>query len=527
MDDAEGCGGGVITCWSSFPTLAILVRRLMVPARPCALRAALKRTSSTQMQVGEEEVGVEAESDWEYEYHETETESFFVTLDFTTHAPPNSRKRKHSDNNDTSGIRQRPSEAPTENTPAPVINDDTPAPGDDTPAPIDRTRAPTAKSNAPLPPKSVNSSPKRLQFLDIATSNPLVSYKREVYTCDWAAAIGTDIFLCGSRPAAPIAEALALSPLSPSAPAAVPILESAITAITAPNPLSSRPGYNILGLSSLRLVAKPAQLTARSTAIPTLPSSASAASAPTPAISIPAPPHIPALIPSSRPASQQNFLSRLSAIKASRGDTDTVPLTPSHVDFSRTPLPVPSLDALRSVPPTPRTSTPRASKRGPGRGRGRGSRGGRGGVANIEAGAEGEGGDDGNTEEPETPVGPKPRRKREGPGRWGSGRGRGSRTRGSSSARGRLWTWNGAAGAEGVGEELAEVVVDPRLKNLGVSVDGTIMTAADVGVDTRPSVGAADEARQSAENVPLPASPDSGGVGAISAEAITAQEVGE
>lgn len=489
------------------------------------------------MQVEGEDAG--GESDWEYEYHETETDSFFVTVDFTTHAPSNSRKRKHNDADDTSGETQRQSEAPTDGTPA--LNEDTPAPGDDTPVLTpglkDRTRAPTAKLDGPIALKTVNSSPKRLQFLDLTTSNPLVSYKKEIYTCDWASAIGTDIFLGGPpRPSAPSDLSSDPAPSDPSS-----TVEPLRARTMAPPPLSSRPGYNILGLSSLRLVAKPAQLNARSTSIPALqpqaPTSA-LAPAPAPASTVLTPPPAPPLIPTTTPAAQSSFLTRLSAIKAARGDTDTVPLTPSLVDFSRTPLPVPSLDALRSVPVTPRTSTPRARGpgRGRGRGRGRGSRGGRGGVASVDGAGEGEGeGGEGGAEEEVTT--PKPRKKREGPGRWGSGRGRGSRARGSSgsSARGRLWTWNGAGGGEGVGSvrggegDRSEVVVDPRLESMGMGmgVDGGVVSESGTSTDAVPKAGAGEgeEARQVGEDT-IVSQPPSGAATAVADQATGVEEFG-
>ena len=245
------------------------------------------------MQVEGEEVAGEG-SDWEYEYHENETESFFVTLDFTTHAPPASRKRRHNDDDEKDTSAQRPSEAPTDGTPA--LNDETPAPGDETPAPIDRTRAPTAKPDLAAPTKDLESSPKRLQLLDLATSNPLISYKKELYTCDWASAVGTDVFLSGPRPAVPEAAPEAPSPTAPSG-----------LALSAPSPLSTRPGYNILGLSSLRLVAKPAQLAARPTPIPVPTHQSSSVSAPTPDPAIPAPPP-PPVISTTILASQHPFL---------------------------------------------------------------------------------------------------------------------------------------------------------------------------------------------------------------------------
>ena len=210
----------------------------------------------------------------------------------------------------------------------------------------DRDAAPpdpvTPKAHLAASPEPEN----RIQILDLHTREPVISYKNQVYTCQWTTTIGTDILLVPPDPALPF------------------------------QPLYEAPGFNILATTNIKLVGEPVQLIPRSkgqaTPVPSLPSgalaSSSVASAP-PALVWPTTaqansPHIPVttdatiafqssavahsgvvtqttpqpllappatlgrLVPftgmSSTRQSQGRFLERLIALKAARGEQDEV-----------------------------------------------------------------------------------------------------------------------------------------------------------------------------------------------------------
>jgi len=122
--------------------------------------------------------------------------------------------------------------------------DDTPA--STTPAPItsnvdasthDATKAATSNASS----KSTNARRQReneadnekIQIVDLHGTNPLVSYKGRTYSCHWASSVGSDLFFAKADPSSDT------------------------------KPLRSLKGHELLGLSSAKLIATPAQLLSR------------------------------------------------------------------------------------------------------------------------------------------------------------------------------------------------------------------------------------------------------------------------
>lgn len=148
----------------------------------------------------------------------------------------------------------------------------------------------------------------------------MISYQNHVYTCQWTSTLGTDILLT-------------LPDRAPPFP-----------------PRHSDPGFNVLATTSIKLVGQPVQLIQHSrgrseppAAVPAVSSIAAASTAPentpeeasntnltdstpVPALTTtPKPIHIP--VPPTAPRSKQNqarFLERLIAVKAARGEPDSV-----------------------------------------------------------------------------------------------------------------------------------------------------------------------------------------------------------
>ncbi|MCJ1383706.1 hypothetical protein MMC17_006820 [Xylographa soralifera] len=238
-----------------------------------------------------------SDSEWEYEYHETETESFFVVLDLPS--APSTKKRKRA-------------EESTDN-PSTPNNASTQTPDRDT------------SLQDPLTPKAdLTASPEpenRIQILDLHTREPVISYKNQVYTCQWTSTIGTDILLTPPDSA----------PLFP--------------------PLYEAPGFNVLATTNIKLVGEPVQLIPRSKGV--RPTTAQADSSHIPATTdsaiafrssdvthaavvtqsisqplraLPATPRrlAPSAGMSTVRQSQGRFLERLVALKAARGEQDEV-----------------------------------------------------------------------------------------------------------------------------------------------------------------------------------------------------------
>ena len=146
---------------------------------------------------------------------------------------------------------------------------------------------------------SSSASNDRIQILDLHTQNPLVSYQNQLYSCEWTSTLGTDVLLTSPTPEFPH-----------------PILRE-------------HPNVSVLATSSIKLMGRPAQISARHTTdevSATAPeSSAPNTATPEETATAALPIKIPlGLTPSRARQKQANFLERLIAIKAKKGEKDSV-----------------------------------------------------------------------------------------------------------------------------------------------------------------------------------------------------------
>ncbi|MCJ1309713.1 hypothetical protein MMC25_003373 [Agyrium rufum] len=154
------------------------------------------------------------DSEWEYEYDDTETETFYVTLDLpiTKNRTKTQQQQQpvfHSGVSQQPGSLARPAAAESK--------------GDDGRDPAERANAtlpsppfnPSTAPAHPLPPASnpvdpqqqqqqnhppdAHEPPSRVQILGLHTPHPVIAYENQIYSCQWSAIVGTDIFL--TRPA--------------------------------------------------------------------------------------------------------------------------------------------------------------------------------------------------------------------------------------------------------------------------------------------------------------------------------------
>ncbi|CAG8904404.1 unnamed protein product [Penicillium egyptiacum] len=220
---------------------------------------------------------VDSESDGEYEYeYGTETESFYLNLDLTAHHGPVRPPRRH------------PKEAGSlENTQNPA---DDMGPGF------------PSEAYPPIESAETSSLPKeRIQILDLHTSNPVISYYNQMFSCSWADQIGTELVF--------------VSPSTETDP------DNAF-----PQPLHRGPSYELVAANSVKILGRKAHLAPSagpgpaqgftegpSTTGPT-PESVSSQSAEPLAV-----PRRPAA-----PSHQAQFLHRLQQIKNAKGETDAV-----------------------------------------------------------------------------------------------------------------------------------------------------------------------------------------------------------
>ena len=142
----------------------------------------------------------------------------------------------------------------------------------------------------------------RIQILDFHSPNPIISYQNQIYSCEWTSTIGTDVLLTTPEPNDPH-----------------PVLRQA-------------PGISVLAATSLKLSGRPVQLDSRQ---PTSSESQShdhksglgSSSQPEKisdgkqitSVEIP-----DGLVPNRARQNQANFLQRLIAVKAVKGETDEV-----------------------------------------------------------------------------------------------------------------------------------------------------------------------------------------------------------
>jgi hypothetical protein len=219
--------------------------------------------------------------EWEYEYDAGETEDFYVTLDLSgtlsigregidpAYLPSLERRRKMG-RPSYKTVMSRP---PTDSYVRPRhLESPEPASQSDTDDDIDSSR---------------------IQILDLHTSNPLIAYEGQILSCHWASTVGTDMLFRNTEPDS----------------------SSQVT------PLRKFPAFDLLGLSSTKLMAATAQIRPRDHILlddkePTpVPDEAMRRRSST----TPNPGGVRRLLPSSRAKiNQQNFLNRLGAANAKR-----------------------------------------------------------------------------------------------------------------------------------------------------------------------------------------------------------------
>ncbi|KAJ5972461.1 Transcription factor TFIIIC tau55-like protein [Penicillium vulpinum] len=218
-----------------------------------------------------------SESDGEYEYeYGTETETFYLNLDLTAHHGP------------VRPPRRRPKET--------TSMEDTQNPGDD------MSQGFPSEAYPPIESAETASLPnERIQILDLHTSNPIISYYNQMFSCSWADQIGTELVF-----ASPDTETDPDNHL--------------------PQPLHRGPSYELLAANSVKILGRKAQLVpSAGTAVAqgfteetsnTGPTPDSASSQGAEPLGVPRRP--------AGPSHQAQFLYRLQQIKNAKGEPDTV-----------------------------------------------------------------------------------------------------------------------------------------------------------------------------------------------------------
>ncbi|OQD65262.1 hypothetical protein PENPOL_c006G08979 [Penicillium polonicum] len=220
---------------------------------------------------------VDSESDGEYEYeYGSETETFYLNLDLTAHHGP------------VRPPRRRPKEA--------TSLEDTQNPADD------MSQGFPSEAYPPIESAETGNLPnERIQILDLHTSNPIVSYRNQMFSCSWADQIGTELVF-----ASPDAETDPDNHF--------------------PQPLHRGPSYVLVAANSVKILGRKAQLVPSagpaqaqgpaegpSTTGSTVDPAASQGAEP---LGVPRRP--------AAPSHQAQFLHRLQEIKKAKGEGDTV-----------------------------------------------------------------------------------------------------------------------------------------------------------------------------------------------------------
>ncbi|KAJ5375164.1 Transcription factor TFIIIC tau55-like protein [Penicillium concentricum] len=220
---------------------------------------------------------VDSDSDAEYEYeYGTETETFYLNLDLTAHHGP------------VRPPRRRPKEA------ASLENTQNPA--------DDMSQGFPSELYHPIESAETGSLPnERIQILDLHTTNPIISYHNQMFSCSWADQIGTELVF-----ASPETETDAKNHF--------------------PQPLHRGPSYELVAANSVKILGRKAHLAP--SAVPTGtqgftegfpntgPTPESASSQGADPLGVPRRP--------TGPSHQAQFLQRLQQIKNAKGESDTV-----------------------------------------------------------------------------------------------------------------------------------------------------------------------------------------------------------
>ncbi|KAL5362820.1 TFIIIC subunit-domain-containing protein [Aspergillus floccosus] len=209
------------------------------------------------------------DSDYEYEYDPEETETFYLNLDLTSqHGPIRPARRR----NDSSATTPRASSAG-----APPSEENEP------------TLTTTTESDHP--------PAEPLQILGLHTSNPIISYQNQIFSCTWADQIGTELFFTHPESDHPDPERDASAHAVPPTTTVTP-------------PLKRGPDFDLIAANSVKLLGRKANLIS-STGAASDPANATTGQLPYPSRAGP-------------PTNQMRFLEQLRLIKQARGETDSV-----------------------------------------------------------------------------------------------------------------------------------------------------------------------------------------------------------
>ncbi|GIJ98978.1 hypothetical protein Aspvir_001101 [Aspergillus viridinutans] len=200
------------------------------------------------------------DSEYEYEYHEVDTETFYLNVDLTSLHGPIRPPRRRDPASSTAAV-------PTTLTPT---DDHEPA--------IDST-------------ESDNVPSERVQILGLHTTNPIVSYQNQIFSCTWADQIGTELLF--TRPET----------------GHEPDLESALPQIS---PLRNGKDFDLIAANSVKVLGRKANLISSSGSVPTQ----------EPSIQTSETANV--LRKTGPQSNQARFLERLMYIKRQRGETDAV-----------------------------------------------------------------------------------------------------------------------------------------------------------------------------------------------------------
>ena len=225
------------------------------------------------------------ESEWEYEYDTEEVESYYVTLDLTSHLLPSLRGRG---NNNAAKSDTKPQKKKSEEAAQQVVEEA---------KVIEEGQIQQDPSKDPI------------QIIDLQSDNPLIAYNKQLYSCSWATDVGTSVFL--------------------SAPSENPDLEY--------NPLRSFKTFDLVGTTSARLMGIPVKVRPRLVPLSAARRDENYSTEDVTTlgdgevIKFSAEHGLQIDLPSTASAqkvSQARFLERLSTLKRQRGQMDHVPVRP-------------------------------------------------------------------------------------------------------------------------------------------------------------------------------------------------------
>lgn len=264
-----------------------------------------------------------SDSEWEYEYDPNEVEvrliprfesiplttrqTFYVTLDLSSNSKPQT-----TDPDSKSAA-----------------------------APAAKPQQPVAPQERPIQSANVASSPSTLQILSLASTNPFVNHDGQLYSCQWASTLGTDIAFASPDTKLPF------------------------------SPLHRESGFQIVSKSAVRLIGTPSKIIKRARRSRQLQRSSNSqalvsSNVPNPGPSTtslpdqtdaentdfdPPPISIPVLTTSSDDRIHQAaFLEQIATTKRSRSDPDEVAIqrTKKYADF------YPGAEEASDTPQTPR-----------------------------------------------------------------------------------------------------------------------------------------------------------------------------